>query len=81
MPCHEAAPHLVLMAYLQRIVNSGGRIERKFAAGTGAADLWVTYCGRDDALELKLHRGRYTLGEGRVQTLTADGVGVVVVRA
>ncbi|MBI4860504.1 MAG: ATP-binding protein [Candidatus Riflebacteria bacterium] len=67
MPYHEAAPHLVLMAYLQRIVNSGGRIEREFAVGTGAADLWVTYGGREDVIELKLRRGRYTLDEGLVQ--------------
>jgi hypothetical protein len=67
MPYHEAAPHLVFMAYLQRIVNAGGRIEREFALGTGRADLFVSYGGREDIIELKLHRGSYTLPDGLKQ--------------
>ena len=31
----EAFPHLLLMAFLQRVVNGGGRIEREYAAGRG----------------------------------------------
>lgn len=64
MPYHEAAPHLVFMAYLQRIVNSGGYIEREFAVGTGRADLVVDFQGRQDIIELKLLRGSYTRPEG-----------------
>lgn len=56
MPFHEAAPHLVFMAYLQRIVNSGGRVEREFAVGTRRADLVVEFGGRRDVIELKLAR-------------------------
>jgi hypothetical protein len=67
MPYQEAAPHLVFMAYLQRIVNSGGQVEREFAVGTGRADLVVTYGGRTDIIELKLKRGRHTLPEGLEQ--------------
>ena len=67
MPYHEAAPHLVFMAYLQRIVNKGGRITREFAVGTGRADLVVEYGGREDVLELKLMRGKYTLADGLEQ--------------
>ena len=64
MPYHEAAPHLVFMAYLQRIINSGGYVEREFAIGTGRADLVVDFQGRRDVIELKLQRGSYTLPEG-----------------
>ena len=64
MPYHEAAPHLVFMAYLQRIVNAGGRVEREFAIGTGRADIIVEYGDRSDVLELKLMRGKYTLPDG-----------------
>ncbi|MGB0679144.1 MAG: hypothetical protein ACPGUV_05740 [Polyangiales bacterium] len=39
MPYHEATPHLTLMAFLQRVVNGGGEVEREFAVGTGRADL------------------------------------------
>lgn len=64
MPYHKAAPHLVLLAFLQRIVNGGGRIERKFAVGTGRPDLVVDFGGQQDVLELKLLRGSYTQAEG-----------------
>jgi hypothetical protein len=41
---HEVAPQLVLMAYLERVVNSGGRVERDYAVGWGRIDLgsWTT---------------------------------------
>ena len=67
MPYQEAAPHLVFMAYLQRIVNAGGQIDREFAIGTGRADLVVEYGGRKDVIELKIMRGKYTLPDGLVQ--------------
>jgi len=31
----ESGPHLMLMAFLQRVVNGGGRIEREYALGNG----------------------------------------------
>ena len=67
MPYHEAAPHLIFMAYLQRIVNAGGRIDREFAVGTGRADLVVEYGGRQDVIELKIMRGKHTLQDGLTQ--------------
>ena len=39
----EAGPQLILQAYLQRIVNGGGRIEREYALGRGATDLLVLW--------------------------------------
>ncbi len=56
----EAGPHLFLMAFLQRIVNGGGRITREFAVGSGRADLVVEYAGRRDVLELKIYHGSHT---------------------
>ncbi len=35
----EAAPHLILQAFLQRIVNGGGRIIREMAGGRKSLDL------------------------------------------
>jgi hypothetical protein len=67
MPYQEAAPHLAFMAYLQRITNAGGRIDREFAIGTGRADLVVEYGGRLDVIELKILRGKYTLPDGLAQ--------------
>ena len=39
----EAGPQLILQAYLQRVVNSGGRIEREYGLGRGATDLLVLW--------------------------------------
>ncbi|KAA6302742.1 MAG: hypothetical protein EZS26_001249 [Candidatus Ordinivivax streblomastigis] len=50
----EAAPHLILQAFLQRVVNGGGRITREFAAGRNRLDLCVEYEGQKYPIELKL---------------------------
>ena len=39
----EAGPQLVLHAYLQRVVNSGGRIAREYAVGRGRTDLLIEW--------------------------------------
>jgi len=54
-PYHEAAPHLVLMAFLQRVEN-GGRLEREYASGTGRLDLWLRYGPDTLAVEVKVWR-------------------------
>ena len=65
MPYHEVAPQLVLMAFLQRIVNSGGYIDREYGVGRGRIDLLVRWpypgpAGRREwqreAVELKVWR-------------------------
>ena len=62
---HEVAPQLVLMAWLQRIVNGGGYIDREYGAGRGRIDLLVRWPWRGPdgarqvqrmALELKVWR-------------------------
>ena len=50
----EAFPHLLLMAFLQRVLNGGGRIEREYAAGRGRMDLGIEYNGRWYIIEIKL---------------------------
>ncbi|MEM7403258.1 MAG: ATP-binding protein, partial [Myxococcota bacterium] len=39
----EAGPHLILQAFLQRIINGGGSIDREYALGRGRTDLLVTW--------------------------------------
>ena len=53
---HEAAATLVLMAYLQRVVNGYGRIEREYAAGSGRMDLLVVHADVRMAIEVKVWR-------------------------
>jgi hypothetical protein len=56
----EAGPHLMLMAFLQRIVNGGGRIEREYGLGRGALDLLVEWKQERHAIEVKLRRDTTT---------------------
>jgi hypothetical protein len=50
----EAFPHLLLMAFLQRITNGGGNIDREYAAGRGRMDLMVEYAGKRYIIEVKI---------------------------
>ena len=54
-PYHEVAPHLVLMAFLHRVVN-GGSIEREYAIGSGRMDLCLRFAGETLAIEIKVWR-------------------------
>jgi len=64
---HETAAQLIFMAYLQRVVNGGGFIDREFGAGTGRIDVLVRkpYTAPDgkpafqkEAVELKVRRAK-----------------------
>ncbi|MFO0588944.1 MAG: endonuclease NucS [Polyangiaceae bacterium] len=60
----EAGPHLILMAFLQRVVNGGGAIHREMAIGSGRVDLLVEWKDERHALELKIRRGERTRAQG-----------------
>jgi len=63
-PYHEAAPQLVFMAFLQRVVNGGGFVDREYGVGRGRIDLLVRWPYLEQgqrrwqlhAVELKLWR-------------------------
>jgi hypothetical protein len=57
-PYHEIAPHLVLMAFLHRVVNGGGTIEREYAIGKGRMDLCIRRGPDTLAIELKVWRDK-----------------------
>jgi type II secretory pathway predicted ATPase ExeA len=63
----EAVPHLALMAFVQRVVNGGGRVHREFSAGRGALDLCVEYGGERFAIEVKRIRARDGLEKKRAE--------------
>ncbi len=64
-PYNEIAPHLVLMAFLHRVVNGGGTLEREYAIGSGRMDLCLRYGAVTLGMELKVWR------EGRPDPLQA----------
>ena len=55
-PYHEIAPHLVLMAFLHRVTNGTGSLEREYAIGSGRMDLCLRYGGLTLGIELKVWR-------------------------
>ena len=76
----EAGPQLVLHAYLQRVVNGGGRIGCEYAVGRGRTDLLIEWRHgggqtalpiRKYAIECKVRTGKVGLDrlvrEGRTQ--------------
>ena len=70
----EAGPQLLLQAFLQRVVNSGGRIEREYGLGRGRTDLLIVWPQGDRTrrfvVECKiLHKSlEQTIAEGIEQT-------------
>jgi len=57
---HEAFPHLLLMAFLQRVLNGNGNVERECAAGRGRMDLRIDYNGYTYIIEIKLLRSYHS---------------------
>lgn len=65
----EAAPHLILQAFLQRVVNGGGQVTREMASGNGRLDLCVHYGAERYPVEVKVWRSAKTYQEGIAQML------------
>ena len=53
---HEIAPHLVLMAFLHRVINGGGTLEREYAIGRDRMDLCLQYGAVTLGIEIKVQR-------------------------
>ena len=66
----ESAPHIIMMAFLQRVINGGGTIHREYALGRKRVDLLVVWqAGKQRiVIELKVWRSKNTLEEGLTQT-------------
>ncbi len=60
----EAGPHLLLMAFLQRIINGGGRIHREYGLGRKRIDLLIEYGEEKFCIETKVFRSEKTKETG-----------------
>ncbi|HRI55810.1 MAG TPA: ATP-binding protein [Anaerolineae bacterium] len=73
MPYREAGPQLLMQAFLQRIVNGGGRVEREYGLGRRRTDLLLIwpYPGgvQRVVIELKVRYGvlEQVLADGQAQ--------------
>jgi hypothetical protein len=65
----EAAPHLILQAFLQRVFNGGGDVHREMATGKDRLDLCISYKDKKYPIELKINRGEQSIERGIEQTL------------
>lgn len=63
----EAAPHLILQAFLQRLADGGGRITREMAGGRKSLDLCVEYLEKRYPIELKIRYDTLVVEEGKDQ--------------
>ena len=75
----EAYPHLVLQAFLQRVINGGGQIIREMSLGSGRLDLGVKFRDATYAVEVKTvvyyEKSPETAHEQMVRYMDRLGVG------
>jgi hypothetical protein len=65
----ESAPHIMLQAFLQRVINGGGRIIREYALGRMRLDLLVLYKSGSYPIEIKLKNQVRKIADARDQLL------------
>jgi hypothetical protein len=66
----EAIAHLTFGAFLARVVNGGGTIQREYAAGRRAVDVVIDYRGERHVFELK----RVPPKHRSLETVRAEGI-------
>ncbi len=63
----ESGPHLLLLAFLQRIINGGGTIHREYALGRRRVDIRVEWKTQRFVIELKVKRKESDVAKGLEQ--------------
>ena len=69
----EAWPQILLQAYLHRVVNGGGRIEREYGLGRGRVDLLIAWPRGDRMREYVVECKVVRAGDG-LESTVRDGV-------
>lgn len=64
----ESAPHILMLAFLQRVINGGGHIHREYALGTKRVDLLVQWKTQKIVIELKIRYSADVYPSGLKQT-------------
>lgn len=68
-PYLESYPHLLLMSYLQRVINGGGLVYREYGVGRKRVDLLIEWKKKERYIvEIKIKYGEETLKKGLKQT-------------
>ena len=71
----EAGPQLLLQAFLQRIVNSGGRIEREYGLGRMRTDLLIIWPATGNARQIRKTVVECKLLRGSLESTVRTGLG------
>jgi hypothetical protein len=74
MAYREAGPQLLLQAYLQRVVNGGGYIEREYGLGTGRTDLFLRYPVGENPLQREVIELKVLRAGNKLETVMAQGI-------
>lgn len=64
----ESGPHLLMMAFLQRVINGGGRIYREYALGMKRIDIYICWREQRIVIELKMLHNNNAVTKGLEQT-------------
>ena len=57
LPYKEAGPHIIMLAFMQRLINGKGQIIREYALGRRHVDLYIKWDKQTFVIELKIkHR-------------------------
>lgn len=64
----ESGPHILLMAFMQRVINGGGTIYREYALDRKRVDLLISWRVQRIVVELKVKRSPKAKDEGVLQT-------------
>lgn len=69
----EAGPQLLLQAFLQRVINGGGRIEREYGLGRGRTDLLILWhYGEENAVQRVVIETK--IRHGNLEKVIEDGL-------
>jgi len=63
----ECGQQLLFLAFLQRVVNGGGKINREMALGNGRADIFIEFANEKFVVELKIKNQKFNLGRALTQ--------------
>ena len=67
LPYKEAGPHIIMLAFMQRLINGKGQIIREYALGRRHVDLYIKWKEQKFVIELKIKHGESSREKGAEQ--------------
>ena len=67
LPYKESGPHIIMLAFMQRLINGKGQIIREYALGRRHVDLYIRWKEQKIVIELKIKHGESSREKGAEQ--------------